>query len=402
MIGKQSKGGGFGGLAKYLEGKVEDGVGERVGGNMAGQNARELAKEFGMIRSLKPNVSKAVYHCSLSIGKDEKLSTENFVSLAQEYLEGMGFADSQYVLYRHHDREHPHLHIVANRINLKGEVVSDRWDYKRSEEIIRKLEVKYGLEQVLPSDKSKESALSKGQIEDFKKTGDIPIKTQLQVMLNDALNDCSSMSQLGNKLKAKGATMKVHENSKGHAFGLSFELDGVAMKGSALGRKFSFKNIMNQIHKNNERDQTNGKAIYRGKRDNPQRAGKTLAEYEHAKHTGNERSLTSHSLEPERSHNKRSGGDYQRPAATTETSKDLTGGRGFDHQAREQTQRNTGRSHVNQMGNSPHISSGGGNQWRHAVRSPILSGGMTRKKSEDEDEDELIRKGKNQDKGMSR
>jgi hypothetical protein len=67
MIGKQIKGTSFRGVLNYMEAKVNDGVGKLIDSNMMNDNARNLANEFGIIRSLKPNVKKVVYHCSLAI-----------------------------------------------------------------------------------------------------------------------------------------------------------------------------------------------------------------------------------------------------------------------------------------------------------------------------------------------
>ena len=71
MIANQVKGRGFGGTLAYVLGK--DGA-ERIGGNMLGENAQELTAEFSESRKLKPNVSRAVYHTSLSLPAGERLS----------------------------------------------------------------------------------------------------------------------------------------------------------------------------------------------------------------------------------------------------------------------------------------------------------------------------------------
>ena len=149
MIGKQIKGASFRGVLNYMEAKVNEGVGQLIDSNMMNITARGLSKEFGFVRSLKPNLKNAVYHCSLSIRKTESLSDEKFIQLGQDYLREMKFHNSQYVIYRHYDRDHPHIHLIANRIDMEGKVVSDGRDYRRSEDAIRKLEKKFGLSPVV-------------------------------------------------------------------------------------------------------------------------------------------------------------------------------------------------------------------------------------------------------------
>ena len=57
----------------------------------------------------------------------------------------------KYIMFRHEDAGHPHFHILVNRIGYDGSVVSDSNDYARSEKVLRDLERKYNLTQVIGS-----------------------------------------------------------------------------------------------------------------------------------------------------------------------------------------------------------------------------------------------------------
>lgn len=291
MIGKQIKGTSFRGVLNYMEAKVKEGVGQQLDSNMLGTNAIELSQEFGIMRSQKPDLKKAVYHCSLAIGKEEKLSDAQFVKLGREYLEKMEFDNSQYVIYRHHDRDHPHIHIIANRINMDGQVVSDRWDYKRSEKAIRELEKKYGLSEVLSSNESKESSLSRGQVELYRRTGIVPAKRELQLILKEALVKSTSTSQFDHKLAQNGISAQYHKNSKGNVFGISFELEGQTFKGSSLGKGYSWAKINSQITNNYERNRGSDQKIDRGTPPNIRWTGKALADDQSNKHSATHRGI---------------------------------------------------------------------------------------------------------------
>ena len=65
-----------------------------------------------------------------------------------DYLEANGFTQHQFIMF--HDADHPHLHILVNRIGYNGSVLSDSNDFSRSEKILRDLEKKYKLTQVTP------------------------------------------------------------------------------------------------------------------------------------------------------------------------------------------------------------------------------------------------------------
>ena len=123
MIGKQIKGKSFRGVLEYLHSKQESRL---IAGNMGGKTPRTLAAEFAVSRQLNPRLSKAVYHSSLSLPKTEHLDDDTWSAIAEEYLAGMEFNDSQYVVYRHSDKDHDHVHIVASRIRITdGTTVND-------------------------------------------------------------------------------------------------------------------------------------------------------------------------------------------------------------------------------------------------------------------------------------
>lgn len=156
MIGKLVKGAGFRGVAEYLLSGKTPTSGRRgsvIGGNMAGRTPRELAREFGALRKMRPTLGKAVFHASLSLSpRDRNLSDSEFADLGEQYLAGMGFAESPFVIVRHNDTDHQHIHLLASRIAATtGKVVTDKHDFKRSEDIIRKLETAFGLAAVAPS-----------------------------------------------------------------------------------------------------------------------------------------------------------------------------------------------------------------------------------------------------------
>ena len=170
MIAKAVKGTGFRGALAY---DLAPEKGELLDTNMAGETPRELAAEFGAIRALRPGLGKAVLHVSLTTAPGEQLSDDQWREIGQRYLEGMGFSEHQYVLTRHTDTEHDHIHLVANRIGYDGQVVSDSHDYPRQEQLMREIEREYGLQEVAPSLEAERHAPTKGEIERTARTGEL-------------------------------------------------------------------------------------------------------------------------------------------------------------------------------------------------------------------------------------
>jgi hypothetical protein len=241
MIAKMVKGRGFRGALEYDLTKEK---GRVIDSNMAGQNPRELAAEFGEIRKLRPNLGKAVLHVSLSAAPGEKLTDEQWREIGQRYLRGMGFADNQFVITRHTDTEHEHIHILANRIRFDGQVVSDGQDYKRQETIMREIERDYGLQRVAPSIEAERKAPTKGEIEGALRTGQPSIRDQLQRLCDGAAKDCRSFTEYVERLEAVGVeVIPTVQQGGAKLSGIQYRLDGVVMKGSDLGKAYAAAGI---------------------------------------------------------------------------------------------------------------------------------------------------------------
>src|SRR5690606_14475178 len=104
------------------------------------------------------------YHSSINFPTGENVSNDLMTKIGRDYLEANGFNQHQYIMFCHKDAGHPHFHILVNRIGYDGSVVSDSNDYQRSEKVLRDLEKKYNLTQVVGSHESKERGMSNNEI----------------------------------------------------------------------------------------------------------------------------------------------------------------------------------------------------------------------------------------------
>jgi len=244
LIAKQIKGKSFRGCVSYVLSK--EGA-EMIHTNMLGESVDELSREFGQSRKLKPNLQKCVYHASLSLPKDENLSNIQWSEVGQKYVKEMGFDGSQYMAVLHKDTEHQHIHIIASRIRLDGTVVSDSNDYKRSEKIIRGLEVEYGLERVRSSREVELAAPSRGELRKVLNEHTPSTKMRLQEIISNVTDEKQSMTTFIKKLELEGVGVIANVSEKtGHISGISFILNGELMKGSDLGKGFTWGKLKNK------------------------------------------------------------------------------------------------------------------------------------------------------------
>ncbi|MCS4165144.1 relaxase/mobilization nuclease domain-containing protein [Sphingobacterium sp. BIGb0116] len=96
--------------------------------------------------ALRPDVKVNSVHISLNFSPDEELSNEQMAQIARDYMEGIGFGNQPYLLYRHFDSGHPHCHIVTTNIGLdKSRISLHQIGKLKSEPVRKELENRYGL-----------------------------------------------------------------------------------------------------------------------------------------------------------------------------------------------------------------------------------------------------------------
>ena len=241
MIAKQVQGSDFKKVLDYVHHKTGA---KQIGSNMVGKETKELTDEFRISSNLRTRVTKCVYHASLSVSPSEKLTDQKWVEIARAYLSGMEFDENQYVIYRHTDTEHDHVHLIANRIRMIDDsVVSDSWNYRRSEVLVRQLERQFELSPTQCSwEKSKRSP-STGEMRRQKRTGEVNKRSQIQNGIEQSLANNSTLAEFIGRLKEKGISVRLRKSKEDKIEGISYGLEGLAFQGRQLGKKYTWTSL---------------------------------------------------------------------------------------------------------------------------------------------------------------
>lgn len=248
MIAKIIKGADFGGVINYMLSKEKGKAKVLASNNIGFIDQNICADEFTLQASMRPNVQKPVCHTILSFSASdaERLTDDVMVKIANEYLERMGYGDTQSLIVRHSDRQHPHLHICINRIGNDGKTISDRNEKYRSTKICRELTERYGLtlgEGKKAVNRHRLRSEDKLRYEIFD-----AIKTALLHSKNwkDFVADLERQG-IATRFKTKGYTDVVQ--------GIIFEKGGCSFSGSKIDRSYSFSRLNAELEKNAQREQ---------------------------------------------------------------------------------------------------------------------------------------------------
>jgi len=217
----------------------------------------QVKKEVELLRELRPNLNRYVYHTSLNFAVEDEafLSNEKLLAIAHDYLEENGFNNNQYLIFRHYDAGHPHVHLLVNRIRFDGSVVSDSNNYQRSEAILRKLELRYNLTTVAPSKDVTQRAAKKDEIEMVLRTGKPSEKMLLQEKLRQLTSHKNiNLQTLIQQGEARGIHFLFNQASTGKITGITYFHNGFKIKGKVLGNQFKWSELLKRINYEQVRD----------------------------------------------------------------------------------------------------------------------------------------------------
>lgn len=153
MVANIRTGATVGGALRYNEEKVNRGQAEVLFWNRMldpFDTADRMSHERCMA-SFEPflqanrRTTNTVFHVSLNPSPEDRLTDEQLGEIAREYMERIGYGEQPYIVFKHGDITREHLHIVSFRIDREGRKLPHDFEARRSVEITRDLEQKYGL-----------------------------------------------------------------------------------------------------------------------------------------------------------------------------------------------------------------------------------------------------------------
>lgn len=79
---------------------------------------------FERLNSLNERATTKTLHVSLNFDPSEKLSNNKLIDIAAAYMQNIGFGEQPFLIYKHEDAGHPHIHLVSTTIKKDGSRIS--------------------------------------------------------------------------------------------------------------------------------------------------------------------------------------------------------------------------------------------------------------------------------------
>ena len=235
MIAKIKQGKGFGGLVSYANDIKNKDTNIIASEGVDLSTNKSIVASFNIQAKARPTLKAYVGHISLSFSPEDykRMSDELIAEISRKYLQRMGIVNTQFVIFRHHDKAHDHVHIVYNRVDNDGNAITGDSNFKKSAAITKALTREYGL------------TFGKGKknVNRDRLKGKDAAKYRMYDLITAALKDCCTWDSLRQALSKKGITMDFIHRVDGSVKGISFSDGNVTFSGGRIDRALTLGNI---------------------------------------------------------------------------------------------------------------------------------------------------------------
>ncbi|MEI9943944.1 MAG: relaxase/mobilization nuclease domain-containing protein [Chitinophagaceae bacterium] len=277
MVARINSGKSISKALNYNEKKVQQGEAEFLAAQnfLKDANALNFYQKLAMfekLNSLNEKVVTNTLHVSLNFDPSEKLENEKLIEIATMYMKGIGFGDQPYLIYRHFDTNHPHIHIVSTNIRWDGSRISLHNLGRNQSETTRKaIEKEFGLVKA-ESKKQVEAAqlkpVSAQRINPGKRATKAAIQNILRVVIYDykftSLAELNAVLRLYNVTAdrcGENSTTFRHNGLLYRVLNAQGEKIGTPIKASLFYMKPTLKNLEGRFTENEKLRQPHARRI---------------------------------------------------------------------------------------------------------------------------------------------
>ena len=187
---------------------------------------------------------------------EKKLSVSELMWIAHLFAKRMGLDNHQWVAVTHKDTDNRHIHIIANRISLYGEVYDTTFVSNRAARVAEEISREKGL-----TIAKEVKAERKHQKEKASPTRE-QTKKEVQHICYALLDKYKGTGVTGHsmflyELNKNGITIEHMKNKQGKVYGLKFSYAGQSFKASEIGREFGYRSLQKSFEPTDREESRN-------------------------------------------------------------------------------------------------------------------------------------------------
>ena len=223
--------------------------------NLCSRDPKTIYEEMKVVSDYNSRCRNKFLRIEIGIApKDEKrLPVSELMGIAHLFAKRMGLDNHQWVAVTHKDTDNRHIHIIANRINLYGEVYDTTFVSNKAAKVAEEISREKGL--TIAKEVKAERKYQKEKVSQTREQ----TKKEVQQICYSLLDKYRGTGITGHsmflyELNKNGITIEHMKNKQGKVYGLKFSYAGQSFKASEIGREFGYHSLQKNFKVTNKEE----------------------------------------------------------------------------------------------------------------------------------------------------
>lgn len=223
--------------------------------NLCSREPKAIYEEMKVVSDYNSRCRNKFLRIEIGIApQDErKLPVSELMRIAHLFAKRMGLDNHQWVAVTHKDTDNRHIHIIANRISLYGEVYDTTFVSNKAARVAEDISREKGL--TIAKEVKAERKHQKVKANPTREQ----TKTEVQQICYALLgkykgSGISGYSMFLYELNKHGVTIDRMKNKQGKVYGLKFSFGGQSFKASEIGREFGYRSLQKNFEATNKEE----------------------------------------------------------------------------------------------------------------------------------------------------
>ena len=212
--------------------------------NLCSRDPKTIYEEMKVVSDYNSRCRNKFLRIEIGIApQDEKrLPVSELMGIAHFFAKRMGLDNHQWVAVTHKDTDNRHIHIIANRISLYGEVYDTTFVSNRAARVAEEISREKNL--TIAKEVKVEKKYQKAKVNLTREQ----TKQQVQKICYALLDKYKGTGVTGHSmflydLNKNGVVIERMRNKQGKIYGLKFSYAGQSFKASEIGREFGYHSL---------------------------------------------------------------------------------------------------------------------------------------------------------------
>ena len=223
--------------------------------NLCSREPKAIYEEMKVVSDYNTRCRNKFLRIEIGIApQDErKLPVSELMGIAHLFAKRMGLDNHQWVAVTHKDTDNRHIHIIANRISLYGEVYDTTFVSNKAARVAEEISREKNLTIAKEVKAEKKYQKSKANLTREQ------TKQQVQKICYALLDKYKGTGITGHsmflyELNKNSITIERMKNKQGKVYGLKFSFGGQSFKASEVGREFGYHSLQKNFETTNKEE----------------------------------------------------------------------------------------------------------------------------------------------------